>query len=274
MSIFAINQDKCHQDGLCAAECPLSLIELKGPDAYPTPIPQAAQLCINCGHCAAVCPHGALELKAMPLADMPPLRPELKISPEQAEQFLRARRSIRLYKDEPVDQATLARLIGLARYAPSGHNTQPVNWTVISGREQLLSLGEVVIGWMRWMMKEQPQIASLMHMDLVIAQWEAGNDRILRGAPHVVVAHAPKADRTAPAACTIALTFLDLAASSLGLGVCWAGYFGAAAATFPPLQKALALPEGHLTFGAMMVGWPKLTYHRLPARNAAKVSWR
>lgn len=273
MSIFAIDQDKCHQDGLCAAECPLALIELKD-GGYPTPIPAAGQLCINCGHCAAVCPHGALELKAMPLADMPPLRDELKISPEQAEQFLRARRSIRLYRDEAVDQATLGRLIGLARYAPSGHNIQPVHWTVFSGREQLASLSEGVIAWMRWMMKEQPQMAALMHMDLVIAQWEAGKDRILRGAPHVIVAHAPKADRTAPAACTIALAYLELAATSLGLGACWAGYFGAAAATFPPMQKALALPEGHLTFGAMMVGRPKMTYHRLPARNAAKVSWR
>jgi nitroreductase len=113
-----------------------------------------------------------------------------------------------------------------------------------------------------------------MHMDLVIAQWEAGNDRILRGAPHVIVAHALKADRTAPAACTIALTFLDLAASSLGLGACWAGYFGVAASVFPPMQKALALPEGHLAMGAMMLGWPKMTYHRLPLRNPAKVSWR
>jgi nitroreductase/NAD-dependent dihydropyrimidine dehydrogenase PreA subunit len=273
VSIFTIDQDKCQQDGLCAAECPLSLIEFKA-GAYPTPIPAAPELCINCGHCAAVCPHGALELKAMPLADMPPLRPELKISADQAEQFLRSRRSIRLYKDQPVDQATLTRLLDLARFAPSGHNIQPVNWTVFSGKEQLKALAGGVIEWMRWMMKEQPQMAALMHMDLVIAQWEAGHDRILRGAPHVIVAHAPKSERTAPAACTIALTFLDLAASALGMGACWAGYFGVAAATFPPLQKALALPEGHLAMGAMMVGWPKMTYHRLPARNAAKVSWR
>jgi hypothetical protein len=46
-----------------------------------------------------------------------------------------------------------------------------------------------------------------MHMDRVVAAWEAGKDRIFWGAPHVVVAHAPKDERTAPAACTIALTY-------------------------------------------------------------------
>jgi nitroreductase len=72
--------------------------------------------------------------------------------------------------------------------------------------------------------------------------------------------------------CIIALAYLELAASALGLDACWGGYFGAAAASFPPLQKALSLPDGHLTFGVMMVGGPRMTYQRLPARNAAKVS--
>ncbi len=274
MSLFTIDEKKCHRDGICAAECPLSLIVPPDKDCLPRQIPGANELCINCGHCAAVCPRGALSLTAMPLETMPPIQAELGISASQAEQFLRSRRSIRVYKDQPVEREVLERLLRLARFAPSGHNIQPVHWTVFSGKEQLQALAAGTVEWMRWMMKEQTAMASLMHMDLVVAQWEAGKDRILRGAPHVFLAHAPKAERTAPAACAIALTYLDLAAKALGLGACWAGYFGAAAATFPPLQKALALPEGHLAMGAMMVGWPKFTYHRLPERNPARVTWR
>ena len=71
----------------------------------------------------------------------------------------------------------------------------------------------------------------------------------------------------APAACTIALTYLELAAPSIGLGCCWAGYFYAAATTFPPLQEALALPKNHQCFGAMMAGYPKFNYHRMPLRK-------
>jgi nitroreductase len=36
-------------------------------------------------------------------------------------------------------------------------------------------------------------------------------------------------------ACAIALTYLELATYSLGLGACWAGYFSAAAAFYPPM---------------------------------------
>ena len=90
----------------------------------------------------------------------------------------------------------------------------------------------------------------------------------------MIVAHAYKNDRSAPAACTIALTFLDLAAMSFGLGACWAGYFNAAANFWPPMQKALSLPEGHISFGAMMVGHPRFQYQRLPLRNEPKITWR
>ena len=96
----------------------------------------------------------------------------------------------------------------------------------------------------------------------------------LRIGPHVVVAHSQKQERSAPAAGTIALAHLELAAPSFGLGACWAGYFNAAANLWPPMLEALNLPEGHVSFGAMMVGYPKYKYQRLPLRNEAKIIWR
>jgi len=274
MSIFVIDPDKCLRDGLCVAECPLAIIEMPDPKLPPRPSADAYELCITCGHCAAVCPHGALSLKAMPLESMPLINKDWAVGPEQAEQFLRSRRSIRVYKDQPVERATLQRLIEVARHAPSGHNWQPVHWLALSGRDQLKPLSELVIQWMHWMIKEQPEAAALMHMERVIARWQAGFDGILRGAPHVILAHAHKADRTAPAACTIALTYLELMAPTLSLGACWAGFFNAAATFFPPMQEALALPKGHLSFGAMMVGHPKVRYQRLPLRKEPPITWR
>ena len=73
---------------------------------------------------------------------------------------------------------------------------------------------------------------------------------------------------------TIALSYLDLAASSFGLGTCWAGYFHAAATMWPPMRNAVDLPERHTCFGAMMIGYPKYTYHRLPLRNEPRITWR
>jgi hypothetical protein len=48
----------------------------------------------------------------------------------------------------------------------------------------------------------------------------------------------------------------------------------AAAATFPPMQQALGLAENHQCFGAMMIGYPRFSYKRLPLRNKPEITWR
>jgi nitroreductase/Pyruvate/2-oxoacid:ferredoxin oxidoreductase delta subunit len=272
--VLIIDEDKCKRDGLCVAVCPVGIIERKEEEAIPTPIDGFDQLCIRCGHCVAICPHAALTLGAMRPSDCPPVRKEFILGAEQAEHFLRYRRSIRNYKDEAVDRDALVRLIEMARFAPSGHNLQPVHWLVFEARADLQRLGALVIDWMRFMIGNQPEIAGAMHFDRVVAAWELGQDRVLRGAPHLIVAHGSQAFTATQPACIIALTYLELAATALGLGACWAGYFNAAATWYPPMKEALDLPEGHASFGAMMVGYPKYHYHRLPVRNEPTITWR
>jgi nitroreductase len=203
----------------------------------------------------------------------PPLRPEWRLDPEQVEHFFRSPLSIRVYKPEPVPKETLAKLIDLATYAPSGHNRQPVRWRVVYDAAELKRLTGIVVDWIRYMIQEQPAIAIPMHFDRVVEKWEAGTDGICRDAPHSILAHGEAADPTVPSSCTIALSYLELAARSLGLGACWAGFVNIAATNWPPMQQALNLPEGHGAFGAMMVGVPRFRYQRLPKRNAAQVAW-
>jgi nitroreductase len=206
--------------------------------------------------------------------DCPPVNKELALTPEHVEHFLRYRRSIRNYRDKPVDRAIVARLIEMARYAPSGHNLQPVQWLVVDDFSEIRRLSGLVIDFMRVMIKDHPEIAGPMRFDRVVEAWEKGFDGVLREAPCLIVAHAPQSLSTAQSACLIALTYLELAATSLGLGTCWAGYFNAAATFYPPLTQALALPEGRQSFGAMMMGFPKYTYQRLPSRNVPRITWR
>jgi len=273
MSVIGIDKDKCNLDGLCALACPVGIIAWPDKNSPPVSTAEAAELCLDCGHCVAACPHGALSQRSMSPAGCPPIREEWKLSPEQAEQFLRSRRSIRLFKKEPVDRDDLARLINLASHAPSGHNMQPVKWRVVMKAEDVKRLSGLVVDRMRHLLKEMPQVAVQWHMDRAVKSYESGIDPVLRDAPHLVLTHAPKDDRSAPAACTIAMAYLELAAPVFGLGACWAGYFHAASGMWPPLQGALGLPEGHACQGAMMLGRPKLKYHRLTRRNPADVVW-
>jgi nitroreductase/NAD-dependent dihydropyrimidine dehydrogenase PreA subunit len=273
MTLFTVNPETCNRDGICAAVCPLGIIDWQQ-GGLPVPSADAETVCIRCGHCVAVCSTASFEHRDMPVSACAPVRPELALSAEHCEQFLRARRSIRVYRKQPVEQEKLARLIDMARYAPSGINSQGARWLVIANREELHRLAGVVIDWMRWLQTEMPDMARGLHVDRAIRRWQDGEDVILRGAPALIVAYAEKDNRMAPSTCTIALTTLELAATSLGLGGCWAGYFNAAATTFPPMIAALGLPEGFQAYGAMMVGSPKFAYHRLPTRKTPEIDWR
>jgi nitroreductase/NAD-dependent dihydropyrimidine dehydrogenase PreA subunit len=273
MNLIEVNKQTCNQDGICAAVCPANLINFtKG--EFPSPSADIADICIRCGHCVAVCPSASMQHAEIPLDQCPPVKEELLLSPEQTEQFLRNRRSIRNYRSKGVPQETLQKLINQARYAPTGHNTQTVEWLVVSDRDELNSLIALVGDWMRWMLVNMSGFALSMHMDKAIERVDGGEDVVLRGAPALIVAHASRDDMMAPTSCTIALTHLELAATGMELGCCWAGYFNAAVTSFPPMKKALGLPDGHQCFGAMMLGYPTYRYHRLPERRAPKIIWR
>jgi nitroreductase len=73
---------------------------------------------------------------------------------------------------------------------------------------------------------------------------------------------------------TICLTTFELIAFSQGIGTCWAGFFQMAASSWPPLQEALHLPEGHVLTAAMMAGYPRLRYQLLPQRQETQITWR
>lgn len=274
LSFLIVDPDKCKRDGICVSDCPAQIIQLKDERSLPELVPGGAEHCINCGHCVAVCPHEAISLKTMTSEQCPPLDRAIFPTQRQMDHFLRSRRSIRVYKDKPVDREILASLIDVARYAPSGHNSQPVHWLVIQERTEIKRLSGIVIDWMRFMIETKRPFALDMHFDRVVQAWENEVDRVLRDAPHLIVAHGPSGLPHVQTACIIALAHLELAAYSFGLGACWAGYFNTAANFHKPLQQALSLPEGHQCYGGMMIGYAMNKYYRFPLRNEAKIEWR
>lgn len=273
MGFFEVNTETCNQDGICASVCPSGIIEFNKGE-YPTPVVEAEEICIRCGHCVAVCPTASFSHREMPKENFPSIQKDLFLSFEQCEQFLRARRSTRTYKKQSVPKEDLSKLINIARHAPTGHNTQSVKWLVLGDHYKLKQLAGITVDFMRWMLENMSEYALSLHMDRTVGRWEDGKDIIFRDAPVVIVAHAVKEDLMAQTSSTIALSYLELAATSMGIGCCWAGYFNAAAVNFPPMIEALQLPGGNQCMGAMMVGYPKYKYHRLPMRKQPEITWR
>jgi nitroreductase/NAD-dependent dihydropyrimidine dehydrogenase PreA subunit len=273
MPLFTADPARCKGDGICVDECPTRIIELTPGDGTPRVPVEAEEFCRNCGHCVAVCPHGAASITGMAPEQLPPVRSEWLPGREQIAHILRARRSIRTYAPQPVEREALAGLIDVARFAPSASNRQPVRWIVIYEAAEVRRLAGLTVDWMRAGLPAQPPAAQRNALRF-IAGWDSGLDMVCRGAPHLAIACAPASHPWAVTDCAIALTYLELAAPSFGLGACWGGILTNAARQWPPLQDALALPEGHVVCGAMMIGFPRYRYYRLPLRNEAQVTWR
>ena len=165
-------------------------------------------------------------------------------------------------------------LIDTTRYAPTGSNKQQVQWAVFENPAEVKRLASMVIDWMRIILPLMPDKDLAKKTERKIVAWDKGSDLILRGAPHLIVVHSQADLPFAEADCVIALTYLELYAFAQGLGTCWAGYLTATANFHEPLAKALGLPRGHKCFGAVMIGYPQYKYTRIPARNAASLTWR
>lgn len=273
-SLLTVDEGTCDRCGLCVLDCPRAIIK-QGVEGGVPEIPAAfAPLCIACGHCVAVCPHGALSHARVPLDACPEVDGQRTIGKVQTVQFLRSRRSIRVFKPVPVERGLLQELIETARYAPSAMNAQPVTWTVVSGREKLEALVRLTVTWMQEVSAAQPDSLYAQYFAPIIQGWQKGYDGVLRHAHTLVVASAPKAAATGLVDCTLALAYLELAALPLGLGTCWAGLLQMGILESPAVRDAVGLPEGHIWHYPMMVGYPKLTYHRLPARREPRIVWK
>ena len=75
-------------------------------------------------------------------------------------------------------------------------------------------------------------------------------------------------------AITLALSYLELAAPTFGLGTCWAGILQGALKSRTEIRSALGLCEDMPHYYAMMIGYPKTKYYRLPERLPPRIEWK
>jgi nitroreductase/NAD-dependent dihydropyrimidine dehydrogenase PreA subunit len=267
MGLLRINEDLCKRDGFCVKDCPTAIIELPDEDGFPQIIPNGDDACLECGHCVAVCPHGALSHERIPIENSPAINKKLAVNEEQALQFLRSRRSIRHYLKKPVETEKIRRLIEAARYAPTGGNSQQVEWIVLSDKNRLREIAGRTVDWLREIANDPEIAAARPYLLKAVEAWDAGNDSVLRDAPALIVAMAPKEAMNGLVDLTLALSYLDLFAPTMGLGTCWAGLLQGAMLASPPLKEKVGIPEAYPHHYPIMLGYPELRYHRLPERR-------
>jgi nitroreductase/NAD-dependent dihydropyrimidine dehydrogenase PreA subunit len=259
MELISVDREMCRRDGICIASCPLGSITADA-DGYPVTADDAA--CMACGHCVAICPHGALQNSKTPMQDFVPAAKN-RADFAAASGLMKARRSVREFKDQGVPREVLAELLDVARFAPTAKNTQQISYIVTLDPARTKALGQAVAEW----------VLPMPGMGWAAKLAEAGHDFVLRGAPNVIIALADAGNEWGLTDAAIALSYLELAAAAHGLGVCWAGVVHRALTHNPALAASVGVPEGKSVCGALMLGTPKFRYALVPPRNPAPVSW-
>lgn len=272
MPVFSVREDVCLKDGICASLCPAHVI--KGPvGRLPEMRPGKENACIGCGHCMAFCPSGAARVDVLPQEDLRPIDRKLLPGAEAVEALCAARRSTRRFKPGPVPRDLLARVLAVARHAPSAKNRRPVRFIVVYERAALKAVGDAAAEWFR-SMADNPDMAALAPEAKALARaWRGGLDPLFRGAPHLVLAVTPADWKWAAADAAIALTYIELAALPHGIGACWAGYVSTAAQQHGPLRQLLGVGDEEEVRGGQMLGFMGIRPRATAPRTGLPETW-
>lgn len=265
-----IDQDKCIRCGLCAQDCPVSIIDMQA--GTPAIAPDQEIACFKCQHCLAVCPTGALAILGRKPEESRLLEGNLP-DPDQLETLIKGRRSVRHYQDENLEPELLQRLLDVAWQAPTGHNARQVRFSLIDNKEAMARFRERTMATLAQVVRENRLPAGLEFFAEFVALWEKqGVDTVFRGAPHLLVASAPRACASPLPDCLIALSYFELFAQSLGIGTVWDGIAKWAINDLAPeLRQTLGIPDDHLIGYVMAFGKPAVRYQRTVENGPANV---
>jgi nitroreductase/NAD-dependent dihydropyrimidine dehydrogenase PreA subunit len=288
--MISIEESRCNQCGLCERVCVRRILELAEEGVRILD----PSLCIYCGHCKAVCPTdapGFSNLNEKEFEDAPKIG-ELP-EPSAFLHFLRRRRSLRIYKNKPVETEKFKMILEAGRFAPTGGNRQACEYVVLRGRKILDRVCTLTIKSLteegrrikealdrhRRLQKPLPETyltrqVYLPVWDRMARKWEEGEDQLFYHAPALVVIHVKnEATATPEVDSGMASMQMALMAEALGLGTCFIGFLVFSIENSRELREMLRIPPDHKAHVAFTVGYPGVKFLRLVARNPARVKW-
>lgn len=267
---FKVAEQLCVRCGECEAVCPAGIVTM--PDL---PEITSEERCYRCQHCYAVCPSGALSILGLdPAEDREPARDFP--APAQMASLVKWRRTVRRYKNENLPSGLIDELVETACHAPTGVNSRDVLFTVVRDKAYMAGLSREVHDRLGKLADEGklPDGLAGQYLGWAVNAWRsAGNDVIFRGAPHMLVASAPKNAPTPVQDTHIALATFELLAVSHGLGTLWDGLAMMAFSVCPDLTRRLGIPEDHMIGYAMLFGAPGVHFARTARRAPANVNY-
>jgi nitroreductase/NAD-dependent dihydropyrimidine dehydrogenase PreA subunit len=283
-----VDAEKCSGCGQCVRVCPADVFELRDNKSFVA----FDEACFACGHCWAVCPEEAVTQEEVVTSAENKPGSDPAVPPDVLELLIRERRSVRLYKDRTIPTDILNKIISTSRYSPTASNRQDINYIVLSDTEKVgelrclveafmakttKQLSNPLIAWLFALKFDRTGLNIMRHYMMAFRFLEGKADRdayiFLPYGTAVIVVHAKTFDTMAQFNCAAALYNCSLMAHSLGLGSCFVGFLHAGANMDKKIKAWLNIPKDHECYGAMVLGYPDITYRRLVERTEPVVQW-
>ena len=291
---------------LCWDNCPFRAWELVDGQE---PRLVADHNCFSCSNCMVACPRNAISIVETyhvdsgyfataphPLEAKPPMKP-LDAGGNASEwtaieKAVLNRRSVRNFKDKPVPEHLVRRVLEAGRFAPSAGNCQPWKFIVLTDKALMNEINEGVWGGVNMinaMYKDDelvkqlaagfelaPQTPGTFDPRLAIGGMGSIAKRygpVLLAAPVVILILEDERGISAGGInIGICGQNMNLVANSLGLGACWIG-FVTVAGQIPPLAEKLGIAPPWKLMSSLALGYPKFKQEGMVAREYRPVTW-
>ncbi|HEY4745293.1 MAG TPA: nitroreductase family protein [Desulfuromonadaceae bacterium] len=165
-------------------------------------------------------------------------------------QVIRDRRSIRKYKDTPVEREKIEQVLDAARLAPSWKNLQCWRFLVLTEADKRATLLDAFPD-------DNPgKKAIAMAPVVIVVCADPAESDVENGIPYFVADTA------------IAFEHLCLAAHALGLGTCWMGWYDEAR-----IKSSLGIPASIRIVGITPLGYPDQEPKPRPRKELAEIAF-
>jgi nitroreductase/NAD-dependent dihydropyrimidine dehydrogenase PreA subunit len=295
MFAITIDHDRCKKDGMCARVCPANIFVQREKLTIPELLEE--ECCIACGQCLAICPQGAISHSEFPSDTISTIQFEGMPTTEQVMALLKTRRSIRAFRDKPLEKVTIEKIIDGARFAPSGHNSQSTEFLIVQDRAVLKRVSALVIEYLRFEIKRfanpffrtfaliadralaESGLNEIPGFKRMIKLYESGADPILFGAPVLLAFHARRTVGLADVNAQLALQNASLVAHSLGIGHFYTGWVVSTcrapmtSAWNRRISSLIGIPSGNKMHGALALGHPVPRFKNMIERKPPQIKW-
>ena len=286
-----INQEICSRCKLCIEVCPGNILGINQSEEVYF-IPERKSICLNCGQCMAICSSKAITVNGLSYANDFIDVPENNIDYSKFVDFLANRRSVRNFKDIPIPNEIIDKILDSISYAPFGAEPNKMNITVVNDRKKIESVLphiekflENIIKWIEnpissYMIKRKngPEKFNTLKNHLY-PMAKLGNyklefgDRITRNAPALIIFHANREAEACTNNSLVYATYAMLAAHSLGLGATMIEIVPAALNRVKEVRNIFRIPIENEAIMSVIIGYPKYKYKRTIMRKNQNIRW-